>query len=83
LAKLVSTLEDTSTDKSISKILELLEDGEWHLLDEIRHKTRLSYQDLKKAIKFLARYNFVVVNERAERVRLSDVYLKTLLHKSL
>ncbi|MEM3769747.1 MAG: hypothetical protein QXG76_00995 [Candidatus Bathyarchaeia archaeon] len=76
-------LEEISTDKSITKILELLEDGDWHLLAEIRRKTRLSRRDLKKAIEFLAKYNFVVINERGERLRLSDVYLKTLLHKPL
>ncbi|MEM3580529.1 MAG: hypothetical protein QXH40_02705 [Candidatus Bathyarchaeia archaeon] len=81
MAKLVSTLEDTFTDKSIAEILELLEDGKWHLLDDIQRKTNLSRQDLKKAIEFLAKYNFVVVDESGGKVRLSDVYLKTLLHK--
>jgi biotin operon repressor len=64
-------------------ILELLEDGEWHSSEEIRQKTKLSRRDFKKALEFLIKYEFLIVDERGERVRLSDIFLKTLLHKSL
>ncbi len=80
---LVSALEDASTEKSISKILELLDDGEWHSLEEMLRKTGLGRENLKKAVEFLANYNFIVVNEHGGKVRLSDVFLKTLSHKSL
>jgi len=79
----VSTLGDTLTGKPVSKILELLEDGEWHSLDEMQRKTRLSLQEIKKAIEFLAKYDFIVLDESGKRVRLSKVFLKTLLHKPL
>ena len=72
-----------STKTSIAKILELLEDGEWHLAEEIRQKTGLSRRAFKKALEFLIKYEFLVVDEGGERVRLSEIFLKTLLHKSL
>jgi predicted RNA-binding protein (virulence factor B family) len=53
------------------------------LSEEIRRKTRLSCREFKKALDFLVKYGFLVVDESGKRVRLSDIFLKTLLHKSL
>jgi|YelNatPaOPRAMG01_1025707.scaffolds.fasta_scaffold20596_4 DNA-binding IclR family transcriptional regulator len=66
-----------------SKVLELLENGEWHSIEEIQRKTRLSHQELKKVIDFLVKYDFVVVDEHGERIKVSEVFLKTLSHKPL
>jgi len=67
----------------ISKVLELLEDGEWHSIEEIQQKTRLSRRELKEVIDFLVKYDFVVVDKYGERIKLSEVFLKTLSHKPL
>jgi DNA-binding IclR family transcriptional regulator len=67
----------------ISKVLELLEDGGWHSIEEVQQKTRLSRQELKEVTDFLVKYDFVVVDEHSERIKLSEVFLKTLSHKSL
>jgi biotin operon repressor len=61
----------------------LLDDGEWHSIEEIRQKIRLSRRDLKKVIDFLVKYDFVVIDEQGGKVRLSEVFLRTLSHKSL
>ena len=67
----------------ISKVLELLENGEWNSIEEIQQRTRLSRQELKEVIDFLVKYDFVVVDEHGERIKLSEVFLKTLSHKPL
>jgi len=62
----------------MAKILELLSDGEWHTLDEIRKRTELTKRNITRIIQFLEEYNFVAVNEEEGKIRLNDNVRKFL-----
>ncbi|MGQ9641241.1 MAG: hypothetical protein ACUVUF_03845 [Candidatus Bathycorpusculaceae bacterium] len=63
----------------MTKILELLSDGEWHTLDEIRRRTELTKRNITRIIQFLEEYNFVAVNEEEEgKIKLNENVRKFL-----
>ena len=51
-------------------IRQLLENGKWHYLNDITEKTRLNRFKVEHVTKFLARYNFVKVDEAEQKVKL-------------
>lgn len=62
----------------MAKILDILEDGEWHNLKEIQQKTILDRNKIQKIIGFLREYSFIIVNEAKEKIR-SDEDFQELL----
>ncbi len=52
-------------------VLTLLEDGEWHNLEEIRDKTRLRYVEAKRVTEFLARYDIVKLDEEEQKAKIN------------
>ena len=51
-------------------ILQLLENGKWHYLKDIKEKTRLNSDKVENVTKFLAKYNFVKLDEAEQKVKL-------------
>ncbi len=51
-------------------ILQLLENGKWHYLNDISEKTSLNTFKVKNVTKFLAKYNFVKLDEAEQKVKL-------------
>jgi hypothetical protein len=51
-------------------ILELLNDGKWHSLLEVRRQTKLKENEVQQIIKFLKEYNFIILKETKEAVRI-------------
>ncbi len=72
-------MEDTSTTSKIAKVLELLSDGHWHLLDEVQQKTELDKNQTRQVLVFLKKYGFINVDERKERIKLDETFLKFLM----
>jgi DNA-binding IclR family transcriptional regulator len=62
----------------MAKILELLSDGGWHTLDEIRKRTELTKRNITRIIQFLEEYNFVVVDKEEGKIRLNENVRKFL-----
>ena len=62
-------------------ILRLLEDGKWHYLKDIEEKTHLNSGKVENVTKFLAKYNFVKLDEAKQKVKLdppTNRFLKRL-----
>jgi DNA-binding IclR family transcriptional regulator len=62
-------------------ILRLLENGKWHYLKDIEKKTRLDSSKVENVTKFLAKYNFVKLDEAKQKVKLdppTNRFLKRL-----
>jgi DNA-binding IclR family transcriptional regulator len=51
-------------------ILQLLENGKWHSLNEITEKTQLNSFKVENITKFLAKYNFIKLDEAEKKVKL-------------
>ncbi len=62
-------------------ILQLLENGKWHYLNEITEKTCLNSFKVENITKFLAKYNFVKLDEAEQKVKLDppmNMFLKRI-----
>ncbi len=55
----------------IDLVANALENGEWHELDKIFEKCKLSEVKVKKILKFLEEYDFIEINGRKMRVSTS------------
>ena len=53
-------------------ILRLLENGKWHYLKDIEEKTQLNSGKVENVTKFLAKYNFVKLDEAEQKVKLDS-----------
>jgi hypothetical protein len=61
-----------STASKISRILELLNDGQWHMLDDVQKKTKLDKDQLQQIVAFLKEYEFIATKDEKEEVRLQE-----------
>jgi len=53
------------------EILDILKNGEWHWIHEVSEKTQLSVFKLELLTKFLAKYQFIELDKRKQRTRLT------------
>jgi len=53
-------------------ILRLLENRKWHYLKDIEKKTHLNSGKVENITKFLAKYNFVKLDEAKQKVKLDS-----------
>lgn len=60
------------TTSKIARFLEMLCDGQWHLLEEIQRKSKIDNNQGRKIVKFLGKYNFIVVDEKSKRIKLEE-----------
>ena len=60
----------------IEAIVDLLEDGHWHSLAQIRKDLCVSDADFLKIIDFFKRFNFIDIDEKGEKVKLDSCLLK-------
>jgi hypothetical protein len=51
-------------------ILLLLENGKWHYLKDIEKETQLDSVKVETVTKFLAKYNFVKLDEAKQKVKI-------------
>jgi DNA-binding IclR family transcriptional regulator len=59
-------------------ILQLLENGKWHYLKELTEKTCLNRYKVENVTKFLAKYNFVKLDEAEQKVKLDSPTIRFL-----
>ena len=59
-------------------ILQILENGEWHNLKDMEEKTQLTEHKVKHITNFLAKYNFVQLDETEQKVKLALPTMKFL-----
>jgi predicted transcriptional regulator len=62
----------------MAEVLEILDDGRWHLISEVQTGTNLNASQSKEIIEFLNAYEFVAVDEKKNRVKLKEAVRKFL-----
>jgi len=60
------------TPRRIAEILEILNDGQWHMMDEVKSKMKLSESQIKRITEFLCEYEFTAVDKTKRRLKLKD-----------
>ena len=60
-------------------ILELLNDGKWHMIEELLLEAGLNEQKLKKTIGFLGEYGFIKVDEENKKVKVNGDFQRLLV----
>jgi len=66
----------------MARALEILVDGKWHALKEIKQKTELNKNQIQQVIEFLERYGFISVDKMARKIRLDKSVEKFLAQNS-
>lgn len=65
--------------KTLDKILELLEDSQWHLIDELKAKLlSLSDERLNGIIRFFDEYKFISFNKKENKAKIQPLGLSFL-----
>jgi hypothetical protein len=62
----------------MAEVLEILDDGRWHLIRDVQTGTKLNASQSKEIIEFLKTYEFVAVDEKKNRVKLKEAVRKFL-----
>ena len=62
----------------ITLLLEELEDGKWHNLDQLKQLMNLKDHEMKEITRFLSQYDFAEIDEDAKRVRINKDFKKIL-----
>ena len=66
----------------MARALEILIDGKWHALKEIKQKTKLNKNQIQQVIEFLERYGFISIDKMASKIRLEKSVEKFLAENS-
>jgi dissimilatory sulfite reductase (desulfoviridin) alpha/beta subunit len=74
----VRTAGDLLTARKIAEILEILGDGQWHMLEEIQQKMRLNNSQIQQIVAFLKEYDFVTIDDVKKEMKLEKAVRKLL-----
>ena len=66
----------------MTKALEILVDGKWHTLREIKQKTKLNKYQIERVMEFLERYGFISVDRIAKKIILNKNAKRFLVQNS-
>lgn len=76
--KTINTQRGKTTRTKMAEVLEILDDGRWHLISDVQTGTNLNASQSKEIIEFLKAYEFVTVDEKKNRVKLKEAVRKFL-----
>jgi hypothetical protein len=62
----------------IAGVLEMLSDGEWHTLQRIRRRMKLTDEQIQQIAQFLDEYEFVKFDEAKNEIKIEEVVRKFL-----
>jgi len=62
----------------ITMVLELLDDGKWHGIEELLLRLELSEREFREVAAFLGKYDFVKVDEKNRRVKINRDFQRLL-----
>jgi len=62
----------------ITLVLELLDDGKWHGIEELLLRLELSEREFREVAAFLGKYDFVKVDEKNRRVKINRDFQRLL-----
>jgi DNA-binding IclR family transcriptional regulator len=60
----------------ITRILEILSDGKWHGIEEMRKQLDLNKSEIREVTKFLNEYDFAEVDDANKRIRVARDFQK-------
>jgi len=66
----------------VTKILEILNDEQWHTLKEIQEILELNEKQIRQIVKFLKEYGFIIANETNGEVKLEEAVGKFLMQNA-
>ncbi len=73
----LNRLDDAMTYK-LTRLLEILGDGNWHETDQLSQQIELSDLEVQRITDFLGEYEFAEVDETKKRVRVNKDFQKIL-----
>jgi DNA-binding IclR family transcriptional regulator len=76
---ILSPMERHVMERSPTEVLELLEDGEWHCVDELSLKMGVNKERVFIVLRFLENFGFIIVDSENGRVRLREDIREFLL----
>jgi len=62
----------------ITMILEILNDGKWHEIEELQQRLDLNERKVQEITAFLNKYNFVKIDKEHEKVKINRNFQKLL-----
>jgi DNA-binding IclR family transcriptional regulator len=65
----------------VAGLLEILSDGEWHTLEGVQRKTKLSRNHVQQVAAFLEEYEFVTLDETRKKIRVKEAVRRFLTHE--
>jgi DNA-binding IclR family transcriptional regulator len=66
----------------VAEVLEILSDGNWHTLEEVRRKMDLNRNQIQQIAGFLKEYEFVAIDETQKRMRVEETVRKFLTQEA-
>jgi DNA-binding IclR family transcriptional regulator len=66
----------------VAEVLEILNDGNWHTLEEVRRKMNLNRNQIQQIAGFLKEYEFVAIDETQKRMRIEETVRKFLTQEA-
>jgi len=66
----------------ILNVLEILSDGKWHTLGEIRQKVKVNENHIQRIAEFLKEYEFILLDEEKKKVKLDKDAMKFLTNSA-
>jgi DNA-binding IclR family transcriptional regulator len=66
----------------VAEVLEILSDGNWHMLEEVRRKMNLNRNQIQQIAGFLKEYEFVALDETQKRMRIEETVRKFLTQEA-
>jgi len=71
------------TTSKLTKVLRILDDGDWHELKEICQSAGVSQPQIRETMRFLKDYGFVLLDSRGKRAKLDSEARKFLVQKPI
>lgn len=59
-------------------MLEILNDGQWHTIEEVRQKMKLNENQIRQVTDFLSEYEFVAVDNTESKLKIKDTVRRFL-----
>ncbi len=63
----------------ITRLLDIIGDGKWHKIEQLRERLGLSEYEVQEITQFLSQFNFAEFEENAHCVRINKDFRKILL----
>ncbi len=57
----------------LEKMLGVLTDGKWHMLEDIQQKAKLNKNEVIMIIAFLKDYDFIIVDDAEKEIKLEEL----------